>query len=99
MVEMVSVSAPGKLMLSGEWSVLENGIPCIVLAIDKRVRASVSEEKEMRIKLLDFGIDTKASISGVKISFEKDDEKLLFTKHAIETAIKYIQAKNLIVKK
>src|SRR3989344_425352 len=96
---MARVSAPGKLMLSGEWSVLEKGAPCIVLAIEKRVYAEAREAREYSVKLKDFGVETKASVEGVKISFEKDDEKLLFTKHAIETALKYVQAKGLIIKK
>ena len=96
---MARVSAPGKLMLSGEWSVLEKGAPCIVLAIEKRVYAEAGEAKEYYVKLKDFGVETKASVEGVKISFEKDSEKLLFTKHAVETALKYVQAKGLIIKK
>jgi len=96
---MIKISAPGKLMLSGEWSVLENGIPCIVLAVDKKVRAQIEEAEEITVNLKDFKIETKATLIGVKISFEKENEILLFTKHAIETALKYIQAKGLKLKK
>ncbi|MAG18186.1 MAG: phosphomevalonate kinase [Candidatus Diapherotrites archaeon] len=94
----MNISAPGKLMLSGEWSVLENGVPCIVLAVDQRVYASIEEASETKINLKDFEIETNAVIEGTKISFEKEDEKLLFTKHSIETALKYIAAKGIAVK-
>ena len=42
---MITISAPGKLMLSGECSILESGVPGIVLAINKRVYASIKESK------------------------------------------------------
>ncbi len=93
-----TVSAPGKLMLSGEWSVLENGVPCIVLAVNKRVYATTKESSEPRVVLKDFGIDTKYALRGISVSFQKDDERLAFTKHSIETALKYIQAKGLRVR-
>ena len=40
---MTKIRAPGKMMLSGEWSVLE-GAPCLVLAIDRGVTAKISED-------------------------------------------------------
>ena len=92
MEKNVVVYAPGKIMLSGEWSVLD-GAPCIVLAIDKGVTAKISEAGKTQIKLTDFGITTDARIEGAKIIFEKADEKLGFTKAAIETALAYILEK------
>ncbi len=93
------ISAPGKLMLSGEWGVLEHGNPCIVLAIDRKVYAEIKEAGEIEVNLKDFGVKTKAKLSGVKVTFEKENEKLLFTKHAIETTLNYLQAKGLRIKK
>ncbi len=90
---MVKVSAPGKIMLSGEWSILENGVPCIVLSLDKRVYAKAQEGKEMSVNLKDFGIKTKARFVGQEVVFEKPDEKLSFTKNAIETALAYLYGK------
>lgn len=96
---MITISAPGKLMLSGEWSILENGVPSIVLAINKRVYASIKESGEIKVTLKDFGIETKATLKGIEVEFENYDEKLIFTKHAIETSLNYIQSKGLRIKK
>ena len=85
------VSAPGKLMLSGEWSVLEKGAPCIVLAINKKAYASVKESGETIVRLKSLGVETKAVISGTKINFKSEDDKLLFTQHATETVLKYLK--------
>ena len=37
---MIHCSAPGKLMIAGEWAVLE-GKPCIVAAVNKHVHSTV----------------------------------------------------------
>ncbi len=87
--EGVTVSAPGKLMLSGEWSVLE-GAPCIVLAVDRRVYAKAKESPTMSVNLRDFNIKTKAWVRGGKVEFAKRDERLVFTGHALETALNYL---------
>ena len=96
---MITISAPGKLMLSGEWSILENGVPSIVLAINKRVYASIKESEEIKVTLKDFGIETRAKLKGIEVVFDNYDDKLVFTKHAIETALNYIQSKGLRIKK
>ncbi|MBI4210834.1 MAG: phosphomevalonate kinase [Candidatus Diapherotrites archaeon] len=93
-MKSVTVSAPGKLMLSGEWSVLE-GAPCIVLAVDRRVYATASEAKKTTINLEDFYITTDAEIKGTKISFTNDGPRLGFTKHAIEAALEYLKGKKV----
>ena len=54
----VEVSAPGKLMLFGEHSVIYNR-PCIVTAVDQRIRVSaeLTGAKFFRIKAPDVGVD------------------------------------------
>lgn len=61
----IKVSAPGKLMLFGEHSVVY-GRPCIVTAVNQRMRISVEATKDSEIELEapDVGIKSfKASIS------------------------------------
>ena len=93
--EVIGVSAPGKLMLSGEWSVLEKGNPCIVLAMDKKVIARIRESDKCYIKLKSLGISTNAKIEGTNVITEKEDGKLAFTKHAIHTALEYLKGKGI----
>lgn len=93
----VTVSAPGKLMLSGEWSVLE-GCPCVVLAVNRKVYAKAKEASENSVVLKDFGIRAKSTINGTAVRFAKWDEKLVFTKHALETTLKYLHGKGIKVK-
>jgi len=90
----MKITAPGKLMLSGEWSILEDGIPCIVMAINQKVSAEIIESEQITFNAPGFGI------SKVKAKFEKnleidsDDQtkqKLLFVGKAVETTLKYLK--------
>ncbi len=46
---MVEVKAPGKLMISGDYSVLE-GAPCVAVAVDKYVTCTVKPWKGLRFR-------------------------------------------------
>ena len=93
----LDISAPGKLMLAGEWVVLELGNPCIVMAVDKRVHVQIKESDEISISLDDFKIrEKKADFDGRQLIWreeiiEKEREKLVFIKGAIETALQYLE--------
>src|SRR3989338_8196471 len=90
---MICVSAPGKLMIAGEWAVLE-GSKCIVAAVDKRVHVEIEESDEISVTVDDFGIkDVRAGFDGRKIKWigaGNAEEKLIFMKGAIETALQYL---------
>ena len=95
---MSTISAPGKLMLSGEWSILEKNVRCIVLAVEQRVFASIRPSEKIKILLKDFNLETTAKISENSLIFEKQDDKLKFTQYAVNTVIKYLQALNIPIK-
>ncbi len=94
---MVKISAPGKICIAGEWSVLEVGNPLIVAAVDKRVFAEIKESKDefIHVSIKDFGIeDLKASFEGNELRFErslkeKEKKDTLFIKSAIESVLRY----------
>ncbi len=90
---MLKVSAPGKLMIAGEWAVLELGNPCIVAAVDKRVYSEIETSGEISVTLPEFGIKNAKGVFSNNEFFwngNVEEEKLLFTKSAIETAIKFL---------
>lgn len=51
---MCTAFACGKLMIAGEWAVLELGNPCIVMGIDKGVAVTVRSSKSMIINCCDL---------------------------------------------
>ncbi|SRR3989344_2710593 len=87
---MTHVSAPGKLMIAGEWSVLEPGNPCIVAAVDKRVHAEVHKSDKLVIELKDFNKKTTGSFIGGGIKWDSDDKVFAFAKAAVETTLKFL---------
>lgn len=96
----MQISSPGKLMLAGEWSVLELGNPCIVLSVNKRVFVEIEESDKITVTIDDFNIkDAKAKFIDGKLVWEsvneEEKEKLIFIKGAIETALQYLGFKDM----
>jgi len=73
---MTKISAPGKLMLAGEWAVLEVGNPAIVTAINKRVFVEIVEADNISITLPEFDIENlEADFDGEKLKFSRELNK------------------------
>jgi phosphomevalonate kinase len=92
---MIQVSAPGKLMLSGEWSILEENVRCIVLAVQQRVFVEIEYSNEYLIELTDFKIHSNVEFDGKDLILENSDIKLEFTKHSLQSTLTYLQEVNI----
>jgi phosphomevalonate kinase len=68
----ISVLAPGKLLLSGEWSVLEPGNPAIVLAVDRYIACTVEDSESYVFNFPDLGIENLAG------NFDKEKSEFTF---------------------
>lgn len=96
---MITVSAPGKLFLSGEWAILEVGNPGIVAAVNKRVFCSIKGGRKVSITIDDFGIkDLQGRFDGRQLRWERElsdreREQTMFIKGAIETTLQYLGRK------
>ena len=90
---MIHISAPGKLMIAGEWAVLE-GYPCIVTAVNRRVHCQIEEKdptESIEIELKDFSVNSKALFASNRLTIiSGDNEKLKFAKAAVEIALQYV---------
>jgi phosphomevalonate kinase len=92
----MQISAPGKLFLSGEWSVLEIGNPGIVTAVDKRVWVEIEEAGEISVSVDDFRIESaRGEFRDGKFFWtseltEEQREKLKFCRGAMEAALNYL---------
>ena len=53
---MIEVKAPGKIMLAGEWSILEPGHSCIVLPVNRFVTVRIQESKKIIFNSEDIGL-------------------------------------------
>ena len=99
----METSAPGKLMLSGEWSVLENGVPCIVMAIDDRVNCHITENDFIILNAKDIGLEKiKGEFDGEKVFWknlkEEQKGKISVSEKVIETTLKYLKENGIKTK-
>lgn len=93
--ETFVVRAPGKLLLLGEYAVLEEGIPAVAMAINKCIYCHIKESNKI--------IFTSRRINISKIQFEYKDKKvslvskydeidvLSFSKNAMEITLRYLE--------
>jgi len=87
----IHYSAPGKLFIAGEWSILEKGNVGLVTAVNRRVHAVVDRFNTLTgtsvcIRIRDFGINIIGEFNGKTLNFEAltDDEKSKIVKKAFE---------------
>ncbi|MGC9132696.1 MAG: hypothetical protein ACP5HJ_03645 [Candidatus Micrarchaeia archaeon] len=100
----MQVSAPGKVLLLGGYSILERPNPGFVIAIDKRVYADINlikKEGKTLIKLsipqfhiLKEGIFKEKELNFSNIS-EEELQKIKFVKKAIEVTLNYFREKSI----
>lgn len=95
-------SAPGKLMLAGEWAVLEKEVPCIVLAVNKRVNCVFRKASQIIVSAKDIGLKNRKAVFKKKLEWlnlrKKEKQKVLFVEKAIETSLQYLQNKGVKLK-
>ena len=89
------VSAPGKLILAGEWAVLEIGNPAIVAAINHRIYCEIQPNHVLCVELQDFGLAFNASFHQASLAWTvpptaPQAQKLKFAQKAIECTINYL---------
>lgn len=95
---MITTIAPGKLMLVGEWAVLEAGKPCIALAVDKYVECTLLPSNSMYIKIPDME-ELQFSFENSEVRFKRmlttgEKEKIKFAKATICTFLRYMEELN-----
>jgi phosphomevalonate kinase len=95
--KMISISVPGKLMLAGEWSVLQKGNPCIVASVGRYVSVTISKSDIFFLYAKDYDIKTTFQWNKDQIIFEKQFEKLNFVKKVLEVVFKYFKEQKITI--
>lgn len=94
----LTIQAPGKLMLSGEWSVLEPGHVCLVGGFDRYVYCEFEEDDKITLNFPDLKLNNlEAVYEGEKIKItselsEVDRARTLLATTAIETALHFLES-------
>lgn len=90
------IKVPGKLMIAGEYAVLEPGYKAVVIAVDRYITAEISPSSVNRLYLPQLGLEEITwSYDGEEIIFNIIDERLCFAKNAFDIASRYLMEKGL----
>jgi len=94
-IDFCTIRSSGKLVLLGEYAVLEEGIPCIVASINKHIYCRIKESNKILVTSRRIGIDKleytyeNKTLKLVSNFFNK--EALIFLEKALEVSLKYLE--------
>ena len=90
------VKVPGKLMIAGEYAVLEPGGQAIVIAVDRYIKAVIKPSTQNILSLPQLGLDNVTfKTEGHTITFSVFNPKLSFIENAITTYLRYVLEKSI----
>ncbi|HLC37099.1 MAG TPA: hypothetical protein VJK05_05860 [archaeon] len=92
------VSAPGKILWIGGYSVLEKGNVSLISGVNKRVYAKIKKRKDSKVKIISkqFNYFIEGKIESGKIIFDsaqKNFNKAKFVLTAVESVLEYLKKK------
>jgi phosphomevalonate kinase len=92
------VKVPGKLLIAGEYSILEPNQQAIVIAIDRYVSAYIEPSKQNEVSIPQLGLNSVTwKMNNKVVQFNKPDSRLQFIQNAIGIAHQYLQEKSIEV--
>ena len=96
-------SAPGKLVISGEWAILEVGNLGLIAAVNNRVHVSISPSEMISVTAQEFKIfDAVAEFNDGKITFlnidEKSKETLKLLGEALSVSLRFLEEHKIRIK-
>ncbi|GAA0502847.1 phosphomevalonate kinase [Salinibacillus aidingensis] len=87
----IKIKVPGKLMIAGEYAVLEPNQYAIVAAVNRYVYAEITPSNQYKFSLPDLGFETVSWVSNShSIEFSETDEKLRFVQNTIMAVKDYL---------
>ena len=99
MCESMTIKTPGKLMIAGEYAVLEPYQPSIVTAVDRFIHTTLEKTDTNLLSLHDFNlINLPWKFEQNKIHFQFENEKLAFVQAAMLVTLRYLSEKGTEIK-
>lgn len=92
------VKTPGKLMIAGEYAVLEPNQKAVVIGVNRYVTAYIKPCKQNKLSLPQRGLEDIAwEIRDGRVQFSVDDSSLGFIKNSISVVNQFLQEKSVIL--
>ncbi|NMD68681.1 phosphomevalonate kinase [Bacillus sp. DNRA2] len=92
------VKVPGKLLIAGDYAVLEPKQQAIVAAVDRYLSAYIEPSKQNQVSLPQLGLHSVAwKINNRVVQFNRADARLKYIQNAIEVAHQFLQEQDISV--
>lgn len=95
----LTIKVPGKLMIAGEYAVLDQYQRLIVMAADKYLYASISQSEENKLTLTSFGLTDLNWSFDEEIHIDSENEHLRFVKEALRVVLTYAKEQEMEIPK
>jgi phosphomevalonate kinase len=93
------VKVPGKLMIAGEYAVLEPNQPAIVLAVDRYVSAYIEPDNQNELSLPQLGLKTITwETCDEQVQFSSSDSRLRFIQNSILVVNQWLQENSIAIR-
>lgn len=93
----LTIKVPGKLMIAGEFAVLEPNYKIITMAVDRFVYASLIENDENLVTLNNLDLYDKAWIyDNQTVAILANDSRTRFVEFAMEMALNYLVEQSIV---
>ncbi|HLR55007.1 MAG TPA: phosphomevalonate kinase [Pseudogracilibacillus sp.] len=94
----MKVSVPGKLMVAGEFAVLEPYQPLVVMAVNRFVQVQLNPATTNELSLLDFNLERLAwHWNSQNVIISEEDSRLRFVQQAMEVSLRYLEENQVVV--
>ncbi|WP_234447140.1 phosphomevalonate kinase [Virgibacillus salexigens] len=95
----MTIKVPGKLMVAGEFAVLQPNNHLVVMAVDRYVYATIQPTETNEISLLDFQLEQlEWEFTNGRVKIDCDDIRTSFVEEAMTIAIKYLKEQRILIK-
>jgi phosphomevalonate kinase len=93
------VKAPGKLMIAGEYAVLEPNQKAVVIAVNRYVTVLIKPCNQNQLSLPQWGLEHITwEISDGRVQFSVQDSRLSFIQNSISMATRFLQEKSIMIR-
>lgn len=93
---MINIKVPGKLMIAGEYAVLEKNQKCIVAAINRYVEGSIEPSIKNQLFLPDLKLeDIFFEIKNRNVEFSIEDFRLSFLRNSISVVVRFLKENSI----
>ncbi|WP_084063210.1 phosphomevalonate kinase [Ornithinibacillus halophilus] len=92
----IIIKVPGKLMVAGEFAVLEPHQKLAVMAVDRFVYATLQPSNTNQLTLENFDLNNLHwDFNNQEVNVETDDSKVLFVQNAMTVALTYLEEQSI----